>query len=156
MAQPVSRVRIETVRLRIAERLPEDSTLEQVYAGMYPELEDLDPTVGEFRNPELLSVFLKRDGWHIGTCCLYNRTQSNVEIGLRIFIPEYWGQGYGKEIVEGLCFYAFSSFSPVDEVVLKTPVLNTRAFMCYDKCGFKEYARTNIGGVDMILMSRRK
>ena len=147
---------IETRRLRISFKLPADRAMEDFYASLHPELADLDPLVGEFRQPAFFSIFLKDDGWHIGTCCLYNATMDDVELGIRIFIPEYWGKGLGGEAVEGLVLYAFVMYPHISSVVLKTPLTNPRAIACYHKCGFEDYMAGKIDGIDMVFMRRQR
>lgn len=145
---------VESRRLRICRKLPEDNNMELIYANMYPILQILDPTVGEFKDPHFMSIFVKETGWHIGTCCLYNLTIDSVEMGIRIFIPHYWGLGLGSEVVGGLFIYARENYPNIKAVVMKTPVTNTRAVACYHKCGFVDAGRENLGGIDMLFMKK--
>jgi RimJ/RimL family protein N-acetyltransferase len=143
-----------TNRLAIARWEHIDITLEIVSAMNHPELHTLDPAVGEFRTPEFFSIFLVENNAHIGTCCLYNRNADNVELGIRIFVPELWSQGYGTEAVNVLCIYAFTAYKDIVNVVLKTPVDNIRASRCYEKCGFIESGQGVVGGINMIFMQK--
>lgn len=152
---------IETTRLIIVDRLLKDIPMEEFYLNLHPELKELDPAVGECRDPAFYSVFTKDTlvggiGKHIGVCCLYNLVGSGVELGVRIFIPEYWNKGYGSEVVNALCDYAFSSFLQVTAVFAKTPVYNTRAARCYEKCGFARHSQAVLGGYEMIYMVRHR
>lgn len=145
---------IETLRLIIQDRQSADIRMEQHYAALFPQLLDLDPTVGESRNPIFLSLFEKEENRHIGSCSLYNFTNTEVEFGVRIFIPEYWNKGYGCEVVNALCEYVFNCFPQIMTVLAKTPVYNTRAIRCYEKCNFREYSRAILDGYDMVFMRR--
>ncbi len=52
------------------------------------------------------AVVRKEDGAFAGTCALLLNDKQEREIGYRI-LEKYWGNGYGKEITEGLIDYAF-------------------------------------------------
>jgi RimJ/RimL family protein N-acetyltransferase len=145
---------IESRRLRICRKLPEDNNMELIYANMYPILQTLDPTVGEFKNPHFMSIFVKETGWHIGTCCLYNLNTDSVEMGIRIFIPHYWNLGLGSEVVNGLFLYARENYPFIKAVMMKTPVINTRAIACYRKCSFVDTGIEKLGGIDMLFMKK--
>jgi len=147
---------METTNLIIRDREPKDIQQEVIYLGIHPELQELDPPVGECSNLVFYSVFIRKPELHIGVCCMYNFTPTEVEIGVRIFIPEYWNKGYGGEVINALCKYAFTAFSPIDTVVVKTPVTNTRAIRCYEKCGFVESGRKAVNGYDMVYMKLSK
>lgn len=146
---------VETARLVIIDRQLKEIPVEELYLGLYPEIKVLDPTVGKSINPTFYSIFTKGEIIrHIGTCCLYNFTGVEIELGVRIFIPEYWDKGYGTEIVSALCKYLFNSCPQVVQVLAKTPVYNVRAARCYEKCGFTQYSRAVLDGYDMIFMAK--
>ena len=145
---------IETANLSINKRREEDSLLEEYYSTIIPELAKLDPTVGECFNPIFFSIFTK-ENVHIGSCSLYNLINTGIELGVRIFNPDYWGKGYGTEIVDALCEYVFDSLPHVTTVYAKTPASNTRAMRCYEKCGFQACSRAVVDGYDMIFMVRQ-
>jgi len=146
---------IDTQRLTLAPRRQVDKLMEDYYMTLHPELVTLDPPIGNSINPILFSIFAKDDNKHIGLCSLYNLNHASVELGVRIFIPEYWSKGYGTEIVNALCEYAFSTYR-VLAVLVKTPATNTRAIKCYEKCGFVKYAQMVLEGYEMIFMIKQK
>lgn len=146
----------ETAHLIIVNRQLKDIAMEEVYLNLYPEIGILDPPVGESRNPTLYSVFIKENNLHIGFCCLYNLTITSIELGIRIFNPDYWGKGYGGEILNMLCKHAFSNFPWITAVLAKTPVYNTRAIRCYEKCGFVQTSHAILDGYDMVFMAKRR
>lgn len=147
---------IETLRLTIADRQLKDMPTEEYYLALHPEIKELDPTVGESRDPTFYSIFTKELNKHIGMCCLYNFTATEVELGVRIFIPEHWSMGYGSEVVNALCEYVFNSSPQIMAVLAKTPVYNTRAVRCYEKCGFTQRSHAPLSGYDMVFMVRLK
>ncbi len=53
------------------------------------------------------AVVRKADGAFAGTCALIVNDKQEHEIGYR-FLEKYWGNGYGREIAEGLIDYAFT------------------------------------------------
>lgn len=145
---------IETFHLTIIDRQLKDAPIEESYLTIHPELRELDPSVGKCRNPVFYSIFAKENNRHIGMCCLYNFTGTEIELGVRIFIPEYWNRGYGGEVVNALCEYTFNLFSRVMSVLAKTPAHNIRAIRCYEKCGFVQHSRAVLDGYDMVFMTR--
>jgi len=147
---------IETPHLTIADRQLEDIPTEELYLNLYPEIKELDPSVGESINPTFYSIFTKELNKHIGLCCLYNFTTTEVELGVRIFITDYWNKGYGSEVVNALCEYVFNSCPQIMTVLAKTPVYNIRAVRCYEKCGFTQYSRALLSGYDMIFMMKSR
>lgn len=147
---------IETPRLIIADRQLKDIPMEEHYSTLHPELSELDPYVSESRDPIFYSIFTKVSNRHIGMCCLYNITNTEVELGIRIFNPDYWSRGYGSEVVNTLCEYVFSGTPQIMTILAKTPVHNTRAIKCYEKCKFSQYSRAILDGHDMVLMRRSK
>lgn len=147
---------VETVRLLIKDRQDVDAAMEEHYLVLNPILGTLDPTVGESREPVFFSVFTKEDNKHIGMCCLYNPTIDSIELGVRIFIPEYWNRGYGSEIINALCEYVFDNFFYVTAIYAKTPVYNARATACYEKNGFQQYSRVIMSGYNMLCLVKRR
>jgi len=146
-----------TDRLLVTSRMQGDSLNEQLAEILHPELLILDPPVGENRNPTYFSIFSKVVYIHIGICCLYNLgqypgAQLSIEMGVRIFNPEYWGKGYGTELVKGLTYYAYGLLPELNHLILKTPIDNKRALRCYEKCGFVEYDRALVDNFLMVYM----
>ena len=146
---------IETASLTIKEKGLAEIPMEESYRAIYPELKDLDPAVGVCMNPVYFSIFLK-DDMFIGTSCFYNWSDTEVEFGVTILIPHYWSKGYGTEITNALCDYAFSEYPHLTRILVKTPLTNTRARRCYEKCGFEPYKEVVMGAYWMLYMIRRR
>lgn len=147
---------IKTAHLRIVNTRPGDDGVVQYYSALYPEIEELDPHVGECVSPVFYSILTKDGNAHIGICCLYNPTATEIELGVRIFIPEYWNRGYGSEAVDGLCLYAFSIYPNINTILAKTPIHNVRAMNCYMKCNFLVCNLAVMSGHKMVFMKRRR
>lgn len=145
---------IETARLIIADRQSLDVLTENAYSARYPELNELDPAVGEFKNVLYYSIHAKMNNEHIGSCCLYNFTNSECELGIRIFNPAYWNKGYGTEVVNALCGYVFAASSAIMAVLAKATAHNIRAIRCYEKCGFIKRSEGYLDGHYMVFMVR--
>jgi RimJ/RimL family protein N-acetyltransferase len=66
-----------------------------------------------------------------------NRT---CELGIEIGNKDYWGKGYGREVIRLLLIYAFEHQN-LNRVSLHTHSENERALRCYSACGFVEEGR---------------
>jgi len=143
---------IDGDRLRIRNSTSED--LDTFLASSDNEMNKLDPPVGDCRGAKYFSLYTMDDVL-IGMCSLYNYTETEVELGIRIWNKNFWNKGYGTEAVTLLCEYIFSTTHTV-EVFLKTPVTNIRALLSYKKNGFIEYGRTIMSGIELILMHKKK
>lgn len=93
------------------------------------------------------------DGQHIGNCAVYNfdRLRKEAELGVMIGDRAYWDMGYGADAVITLLRHVLAS-TDLKRLHLKTLEWNTRAQMCFRKCGFVPYGRRINGGHDFILM----
>ena len=157
---------ITTVRTKLVAWVTSDLITERTFNAMNPELAELDPPVGKCENPLIYSILLLENDKHIGMCCLYNLesnkeleygmpvVKQRVEYGIRIFDSNYWNAGYGREITNAMCVFAFSTNGHLKEVYLKTPLSNKRAQACYYKCGFTAYDSGFVDGISMIFMRR--
>jgi ribosomal-protein-alanine N-acetyltransferase len=58
----------------------------------------------------IMAVVRKDSNKFVGTCAVIKNDDGEHEIGYR-FIEEYWGNGYGKEVVGGLIKFAFQTLS---------------------------------------------
>ena len=113
---------------------PRPASLEWVYA-LFDE---------GVRNPDPHSVAfaIEADGHYIGHCGLRNIQAANRSCALSIEIgnKDYWGKGYGREVVRLLLAYAFEHHN-LNRVSLHTHSENERAIRCYRSCGFVEEGR---------------
>ena len=118
-----------------------------------PEILALDPPSHILAAFKIFSI--EADSKLIGMCCLYNFTQRTVEIGIRIGDKDYWGKGYGTEVVRLLVDYVFRT-TKTEVVVAKALANNDRARRCYQKCGFVEYGNAVISGLNYVLTCRER
>ena len=58
----------------------------------------------------IYAVVKKEDETLIGGCAIVDLGELNFEIGYR-FIEDYWGNGFGSEIAEGLIKFSFKSLN---------------------------------------------
>jgi len=130
-----------------------DFTLEAAWA-QDPEITELDPPAGKIFNVQKFSICTLSDR-HIGLCMLFNKTQTEVELGIRIGEKDCWDKGYGKDAVDALVMYCFFTMN-VDLVWLKVLPWNARAIKCYEKCGFVENGEITVGDYDFIRMERKR
>ena len=78
----------------------------------------------------------------IGTCGLFNVSEfdQTTELGIGIGDKDFWGQGYGREVVALLTNYAFRMLNR-RKVWLRVWGNNERAIRAYRACGFVEEGR---------------
>ena len=77
------------------------------------------------------------DGKYIGNCMYYDLDSINkqAELGIVIGDREYWSHGYGYDSVTTLLEHMFTACG-LGKVYLHTLEWNTRAKVCFTKCGF--------------------
>ncbi len=71
------------------------------------EIRKLDPCVGGTFNYEEYAIEVA--GTHIGFCSVSNVTQNEAELGVTIGSKDYWGKGYGADVVNQLTEFCFNS-----------------------------------------------
>ena len=84
--------------------------------------------------------FLVRElktGVPIGKCSIEKHGKDRYELGVLIGEKDYWGRGYGIELVKLMLKFCFS-YLDAHSVYLWLSDKNVRARQVYDKCGFKE------------------
>ena len=93
------------------------------------------------------------DGKHIGNCTYYNVSEAKgeAELGIMIGNRDYWGKGYGADVVATLVSYIFRQTN-LNRLYLKTGDTNSRAQKCFKKCGFHPYGYLNRNGYRFVLM----
>lgn len=72
-----------------------------------------------------------------------------TEIGLKICVPELWGQGYGTEVLRLMTDYAFEHLG-VHRVLLNPSKTNARIIRVNEKCGYRTIGEKK-GGLLMAL-----
>ena len=93
------------------------------------------------------------DGIHIGNCSYYNidLKRSEAEMGIMIGNRDYWGKGYGYDVIKTLVSHVFRNTN-FKKLYLKTLDWNFRAQACFRKCGYVQYNKINRDGYTFILM----
>ena len=93
------------------------------------------------------------EGVHIGNVMYYdlNMRNSETELGIMIGNKEYWGKGYGTDIVKTLLKHLFEDLK-LERVYLHTLSWNYRAQSSFSKSGFREIRSVRRGGQDFLLM----
>ena len=93
------------------------------------------------------------EGVHIGNVMYYdlNMRNAETELGIMIGNKEYWGKGYGADIVKTLLKHLFEDLK-LERVYLHTLAWNYRAQSSFSKSGFREIRAVRRGGQDFLLM----
>jgi RimJ/RimL family protein N-acetyltransferase len=97
------------------------------------------------------------EGRHIGNVMYYNvdYQRHEAEIGVTIGLRDYWGRGYGTDLIRTFIGFMFETL-PLERVYLKTLDWNLRAQGCFEKAGFRRYGTSRRGEYNFILMDIRK
>lgn len=85
---------------------------------------------------------IEADSKFLGYCQLVTlqRRHGIFELGILIGDRDYWGRGYGREVVRLLLDYGFRYLGG-RRIALTTHAKNERAIRCYLACGFVEEGR---------------
>jgi RimJ/RimL family protein N-acetyltransferase len=97
------------------------------------------------------------NGLHIGNVMYYNvdYQRREAEIGITIGLREYWGRGYGTDLMRTFAAYLFESLN-LERIYLKTLDWNIRAQRCFEKSGFRRYGTSRRGEYNFVLMEIRR
>lgn len=87
------------------------------------------------------SMIEKKSGDFIGNIDLHDVHDSEGELGIAI-TAEKQDHGYGTEAVSAITAYGMERLG-LNRIVLKVNPENARALRVYQKCGFREYHRTD-------------
>lgn len=71
---------------------------------------------------------------------VYNWTSRDAFVGLGIGEREFWGKGYGTDVMKVILLYAFTEIN-LQRVSLSVFEYNPRAIRCYEKVGFRHEGR---------------
>ncbi len=129
---------------------PEDDSRRRLWQSD-DEIRRLNPSVGRWF--DIYEYAIEVAGTHIGFCSVSNVTQNEAELGVTIGSKDYWGKGYGADVVNQLTEFCFNSLG-VKRVYLKVLYSNVRAKKCYEKCGFTRYGTLALDGYSFILMEK--
>jgi RimJ/RimL family protein N-acetyltransferase len=93
------------------------------------------------------------EGKHIGNVMFYNADydRCEAEIGITIGLKDYWGRGYGTDLMRTFVDYLFKDRG-FKRIYLKTLDWNFRAQRAFEKAGFKRYGTSRRGEYNFILM----
>jgi RimJ/RimL family protein N-acetyltransferase len=93
------------------------------------------------------------NGSHIGNVMYYNADydRHEAEIGVTIGLKEYWGRGYGTDLLRTFVLYLFGSLG-FQRIYLKTLDWNLRAQRCFEKAGFRRFGTSRRGEYTFVLM----
>ena len=89
----------------------------------------------------VFSMIEKETGEFIGNIELMDVNDGTGELGIAITAKKQ-NQGFGTEAVTALTRYAMDQMG-LERVFLRTNTDNDRAYHVYQKCGFREYKRTD-------------
>ncbi len=94
------------------------------------------------KDDNLAPFAIEADGKYIGYCGLsgLQDRHGRLELGIMIGDRDYWGRGYGREVIRLLLDYAFR-YLGARRITLTTHEKNERAIRCYLACGFVEEGR---------------
>jgi RimJ/RimL family protein N-acetyltransferase len=94
-----------------------------------------------------------RDGRHIGNVMYYNidAVRREAEIGITIGERDYWGRGYGTDVVLTLVRHILR-VTGFRRIYLKTLDWNTRAQRAFEKAGFRVSGRSRRAGNVFVVM----
>ncbi|KGP73065.1 GNAT family N-acetyltransferase [Pontibacillus yanchengensis] len=86
----------------------------------------------------VFSVYEKESSQHIGKCDFrdINVITRSATIGLVIGEKDYWGKGYGMDIIMTLAKHLFYDLN-MERIQLDTWSGNHQALRVYEKCGFQ-------------------
>lgn len=83
------------------------------------------------------------EGWRlVGNCSFFDLDWRNrcCEIGIFIGDQEYWGRGYGTQVMQLMLKYGFNTLN-LNRVYLRVYESNPRGIKCYEKAGFRHEGR---------------
>ena len=88
----------------------------------------------------VFSMIEKQSGGFIGNIELTNITDSEAEFGIAL-TAGMQNRGFGTEAVSAMIIYGMEQLG-LKRIWLRARPFNPRALHVYEKCGFKEYDRT--------------
>lgn len=91
-------------------------------------------------NAPVFSMIEKESGRFIGNIELMDLSETEGELGIAV-TAEMQDKGYGTEAVKAFVAYAMDRWG-LKRVFLRTNPDNARAIRVYEKCGFREYDRS--------------
>ena len=83
------------------------------------------------------------EGWRlVGNCSFFDLDWRNrcCEIGIFIGDKEFWGRGYGTQVMRLMLNYGFNTLN-LNRIYLRVYESNPRGIRCYEKAGFRHEGR---------------
>jgi len=108
----------------------------------------------EFPSPWSVRLAVETfDGEHIGNVMYYDvdERKKQAELGIMIGIREYWGRGYGSDVMTTVLKHIFLD-TGIERVYLHTLTWNDRAQSAFKKSGFKFVRDITKDGYEFLLM----
>ncbi len=108
----------------------------------------------EFPSPWSVRLAVEtHEGEHIGNVMYYDvdERKKQAELGIMIGIKEYWGRGYGSDVVATVLKHIFLD-TGIERVYLHTLSWNDRAQAAFKKSGFKVLRDVRKDGYDFLKM----
>ena len=139
--------------VKVTDQLIED------YLVMVNDIEHVDRFIGGWHEPftreqehewvrkkreedaPVFSMIERESGSFIGNIELMDPADAEGELGIAI-TGNKQDKGYGTEAVRAMTAYAFDRLG-LKRIFLRTRPDNKRAIRVYEKCGFREYGRTD-------------
>ena len=144
----------ENIRfVAVSERLVQD------YLIMVNDIEHVEKFIGGWHEPfteeqeirwvrkkleekaQVFSMLEKHSGAFIGNIELMDVNDGVGELGIAL-TAKMQNKGYGTEAVSALTAYGLDRLG-LERIFLRTNPANSRAIRVYEKCGFREYDRTD-------------
>jgi len=137
-------------------RDPELATFDAArpYGGSYKEFLSIADDEVRFPSRYRQTIAVEDfDGTHIGNVMYYNADydKGEAEIGITIGLKDYWGRGYGTDLMQTFVDYLFND-KGFKRIYLKTLDWNLRAQRSFEKAGFQRYGASRRGEYNFILM----
>ena len=110
--------------------------------GLYSEEKEIAWVRKKLENKEpVFSMIDKESGAFIGNIELMNLSGASGELGIAV-TASMQDRGFGTEAVSALTEYGLKQLG-LKRICLRAKPYNARALHLYEKCGFREYDRTD-------------
>lgn len=117
-------------------------------------IDELEKIIDSYKNINreflVLAVAKKEDNKFVGTCAIMKNYDEEHEIGYR-FLEGCWGNGYGKETIDGLIKFSFQSLN-LEQIVAHVNKDNYSSVKILESSNFvfiREYVENETG--DLVL-----
>lgn len=94
-------------------------------------------------------------GQHLGTIMYYNADIESAELGLSIALPEFWGDGFGREAIATFVRFLWAERS-FRRLYLHTLKWNERAVRSFQAAGFQLTGTLSRNGDEFVRMEARR